>query len=29
MKDSGLPTATWHVRVGEWLKTMGWLDPKP
>jgi len=29
MKDSGLPTASWHVRVGEWIKTMGWLDPKP
>ena len=26
MKTSGLPTASWHIRAGEFLKTMGWLD---
>lgn len=26
MKDSGLPTATWHLRVGEWMKAMGWVE---
>ena len=26
MKESGLPTAAWHVRVGEWMKSMGWLN---
>ena len=26
MKTSGLPTAEWHIRAGEFLKTMGWLD---
>lgn len=26
MKQSGLPTAAWHVRVGEWMKSMGWLQ---
>jgi acetyl esterase/lipase len=25
MKKSGLPTAEWLVRVGEWLGSMGWL----
>ena len=27
MKKSGLPTADWLVRVGEWMKCMGWLEP--
>jgi predicted esterase len=26
MKQSGLPTATWFIRVGEWMKAMGWLQ---
>lgn len=26
MKETGLPTASWHVRVGEWMKAMGWLE---
>ena len=26
MKDSGLPTASWHLRVGEWMKAMGWVE---
>jgi acetyl esterase/lipase len=26
MKPSGLPTATWFIRVGEWMKAMGWLE---
>lgn len=26
MKESGLPTAAWHIRVGEWMKAMGWLE---
>jgi acetyl esterase/lipase len=25
MKQSGLPTAEWLVRVGEWMKAMGWV----
>ncbi len=25
MKESGLPTATWLIRAGEWMKAMGWL----
>jgi acetyl esterase/lipase len=25
MKKSGLPTADWAIRVGEWMKAMGWL----
>jgi len=28
MKESGLPTASWHLRVGEWMKAMGWLGDK-
>jgi len=27
MRKSGLPTAEWSVRVGEWLGSMGWLKP--
>lgn len=26
MKASGLPTAAWHIRVGEWMQAMGWLE---
>lgn len=26
MKKSGLPTAEWLVRTGEWLRSMGWLE---
>ena len=26
MRKSGLPTAEWLVRVGEWMKSMGWLQ---
>lgn len=26
MKKTGLPTAEWHVRVGEWMRAMGWLE---
>jgi acetyl esterase/lipase len=26
MRKSGLPTADWLVRVGEWMKSMGWLQ---
>ena len=26
MKQSGLPTAEWLVRVAEWMKSMGWLE---
>jgi hypothetical protein len=26
MKQSELPTATWSIRVGEWMKSMGWLE---
>lgn len=25
MKKSGLPTAEWLVRCGEWIKSMGWI----
>ena len=25
MRKTGLPTADWLVRVGEWMKSMGWL----
>ena len=25
MRKSGLPTAEWLVRVGEWMRSMGWL----
>jgi acetyl esterase/lipase len=27
MRKSGLPTADWLVRVGEWMGSMGWLAP--
>ena len=27
MRKSGLPTAEWLVRVGEWMDSMGWLKP--
>ncbi len=27
MRKSGLPTADWLVRVGEWMGAMGWLAP--
>ncbi len=27
MKQTGLPTASWSIRVGEWMKSMGWLEP--
>ena len=27
MRKSGLPTAEWLVRVGEWMGSMGWLKP--
>lgn len=27
MRQTGLPTAAWLVRVGEWLGAMGWLKP--
>ena len=27
MRKSGLPTAEWLVRTGEWLGSMGWLKP--
>ncbi len=27
MRKSGLPTADWLVRVGEWMGSMGWLKP--
>lgn len=26
MRKSGLPTADWLVRVGEWIKSMGWAQ---
>lgn len=26
MKKTGLPTADWHLRVGEWMRAMGWLE---
>ena len=26
MKKTGLPTAEWHLRVGEWMRAMGWLE---
>lgn len=26
MRKTGLPTAEWLVRVGEWMKSMGWLQ---
>jgi acetyl esterase/lipase len=26
MRKSGLPTADWLVRVGEWIKSMGWMQ---
>lgn len=26
MRKSGLPTADWLVRCGEWIKSMGWLE---
>ena len=25
MRKSGLPSADWLVRVGEWMKSMGWI----
>jgi hypothetical protein len=25
MRKSGLPTADWLVRVGEWMGSMGWM----
>jgi predicted esterase len=27
MKRTGLPTADWLVRTGEWMKSMGLLEP--
>lgn len=27
MKKAGGPVNDWHVRVGEWIKAMGWLNP--
>jgi acetyl esterase/lipase len=27
MRKTGLPTADWLVRVGEWIGSMGWLKP--
>ena len=27
MRASGLPAAEWLVRVGEWMRAMGWLTP--
>jgi acetyl esterase/lipase len=27
MRKSGLPTADWLIRVGEWMGSMGWLTP--
>jgi hypothetical protein len=29
MKESGLPTATWHQRVADWLRAMELLEPPP
>ena len=26
MRKTGLPTAEWLVRAGEWMKTMGWVE---
>lgn len=26
MKESGLPTAEWHQRAADWLRTMGWAS---
>lgn len=26
MKQSGLPTQDWLLRVGEWMKSMGWME---
>lgn len=26
MRKTGLPTAEWLVRVGEWMKSMGWIQ---
>jgi acetyl esterase/lipase len=26
MRKSGLPTADWLVRTGEWIKSMGWME---
>lgn len=26
MKDSGLPVSAWHVRVGEWMRSMKWIN---
>jgi acetyl esterase/lipase len=26
MRKSGLPSADWLVRVGEWMKSMGWME---
>lgn len=26
MRKSGLPTAEWLVRVGDWMKSMGWME---
>jgi len=26
MRKSGLPTADWLVRTGEWIKSMGWIE---
>lgn len=26
MKKSGLPTEQWLIRVGEWMKSMGWME---
>lgn len=26
MKQNGLPTAAWSIRIGEWMKAMGWLE---
>jgi acetyl esterase/lipase len=28
MKKTGLPTADWLLRVGEWMGAMGWVTPE-
>lgn len=27
MKQTGLPAAEWLVRAGEWMRSMGWIEP--